>query len=393
MRKVGLAVVAYKNNYGSMLQTYATQAIMVKLGFRPEIIRIEPFRNIIRRAKIRFFLKRARSSEERRYVWSMLSTKIRRSIPSRFAKDSKIRDRKYNEFVNNRFLFSPSGMDRSGVIERCREFDAVIVGSDQLWLPSNIEADFFTLSFVPDEVKKIAYATSFGVERLPGYQHAKARRFLSRIEHVSVREEAGRAMVKEITGRNVPVVCDPSMLLDGDEWMAIQNSAPLITGSYVLCYFLGDNPVFRAFARRLAAEERLQVVGLLHGATYISGDDGFPDFALYDVGPSEFINLIRNAAFVCTDSFHGVVFSILNRKRFFAFKRFSDDSDLSTNDRLRTLLSWSGLKQRMVSGREEARECVSREIDYSQVLERVAEKREEGISFLRMALESGLEDT
>jgi hypothetical protein len=386
MKTVGLAVVVYKKNYGSMLQSYATQAVVAKLGFCPEIIRIEPFSRAIRIGKAKFFLNRFKSREERQYLFNMLATEIRKSAPTRFAADVKKRNRKYRDFSRQVFSFSPPYSSVAEVIERCRAYEAVVVGSDQLWRPSNIEGDFFTLGFVPEGIKRIAYATSFGVAQLPSDQYAKVGKFLGRFEYVSVREEAGKYLVKKASGRDVPVVCDPSMLLDASEWLEVEKDSALADRSYILCYFLGDNPEFRMFARRLAAFTGLKVVGLLHGATYIPGDDSFPDEAMYDVGPSEFLGLVRNAAFVCTDSFHGTVFSILFEKRFFCFRRFVDSSELSTNDRLNTLLRWSGLEGRLLSGHEAVRTCVDMSIEYDDVLGRVARKRAEGMGYLRAAL-------
>jgi hypothetical protein len=386
MKTVGLAVVVYKRNYGSMLQAYATQEVVAKLGFHPEIIRMEPFSNRIRVAKAGFFANRLRNADERSYLTKMFATKLRRMTPTRFAANVGLRDEKYRRFVESRFLFSGAGSTIARVVERCREYHAVVVGSDQLWRPSNIEGDFFTLSFVPDEVKRVAYATSFGVSRLPEKQRSKAREFLSRFEYLSTREVAGREIIKEVSGRDAPVVCDPSMLMDGNQWQMLEDESCHVQGGYILCYFLGENPVFRGFARRLADFTGFKIVGLLHGATYIPGDDSFADIAMYDVGPSEFLNLVRNAAFVCTDSFHGTVFSILFERLFFSFRRFEDDSELSTNDRLQTLLGWAGLEERLLTGGENVLESIEKTIDYSEVLGRVARKREEGLAYLRAAL-------
>lgn len=389
MKAVGLAVVTYKGNYGSLLQSYATQAAVAKAGFRPEIIPIEPFSRTIRRGKSKFFLSRLGNAEERKYVWGEIGTKIRTVVPGAFARNVRRREQKYREFARKHFQFSNCSDSVESVTSRCREYRSVVVGSDQLWRPSNIEGDFFTLSFVPDEVRKIAYATSFGVAKLPSRQRTKAALFLSRIEHLSVREEAGRAIVKALTGRDVPVVCDPSMLLDAHEWSEVQTPGRLFAADYILCYFLGDNKTYRAFARRLARFTGLKVIGLLHAANFIRGDDAFPDVAMYDVGPAEFINLIQNASLVCTDSFHGTVFSILFKRPFFAFRRFADEDELSTNDRLATLLGWSGLDARLLSGSENPKEMAGMEIDYDAVLNRVAWKREEGMAYLGDALRAG----
>ena len=99
----------------------------------------------------------------------------------------------------------------------CKEnYDTILIGSDQLWLPANIAADYYTLNFVPDGVKKIAYATSFGVSSLPDDLKGQASRFLSKIDHISVREEAGKKIIQSMVDKEVEVVCDPTLLFTGE---------------------------------------------------------------------------------------------------------------------------------------------------------------------------------
>jgi hypothetical protein len=386
MEKVGLAVVLYKKNYGSVLQSYATQKVVFNLGFHPETIRIEGIEKEIKVAKVKYFIKRCLKLNEMKYLYSKIQSILKRKFSSDYASNSTTRDKNYEKFIQKWFHFSKLCNSKLELSAMCKEYCAVIVGSDQLWRPSNIEGDFFTLNFVTDEINKIAYSTSFGVSVLPKSIVKKTNEFLNRFNYISVREESGRELVKKITGKDVPVLCDPSMLLDSDDWMEIQQIKPLISDKYILCYFLGDNSLHRSFARRLKMETGFKIIGLLHGATYIPGDDFFPDEALYDIGPSEFINLVRNAAYVCTDSFHGSVFSILYERTFFAFRRFKDGSESSTNDRLNTLFSWTGLQDRMLTGNEDVKECIVLEIKYDTVLARVSEKRKQAIDFLKNAL-------
>jgi hypothetical protein len=324
MKKIGLAVGVWKRNYGGVLQAFALQRALRVLGAQTEVISIRPFEKSVLKRKIAFFLRRIGNQEERSYIGSMLATKVRRVLPTQFSENSKRRNKKYRDFVQENFDFSPDDLNRSQLIERCEKLDFVVVGSDQLWRPSNIAGGFFTLGFLSNEIPRCAYATSFGVASLPARQHTEAREFLRKFTHISVREEAGQEIVRKLTGREVPVVCDPSMLMTADQWREIESKGRVQEGEYILCYYLGSDPRFRSFARRLSGFTGLPIVGLLHGATFIRGDERFPDLALYDVGPAEFLNLVRNATFVCTDSFHGTVFSILNEKTFFSFRRFSE---------------------------------------------------------------------
>ena len=127
---------------------------------------------------------------------------------------------------------------------------------------------------------------------------------------------------------------------------------------------------------------------MLHGATYIAYDEEVVDEKPYNVGPSEFINLIKNAEYVCTDSFHCCVFSILNSTKFFAFRRWPDESKFSANDRLYTLLEFTGLQSRMLKGTENIDVCIADKIDFKEVLYQVAEKRNMSMEYLKKALNS-----
>ena len=170
--------------------------------------------------------------------------------------------------------------------------------------------------------------------------------------------------------------------------MHIQDEKPFAGGRYILMYLMGDNPEQREFVKRLREATGCRVIGLLHGATYISYDEEIADEKPFNVGPSEFVNLIRHAQYVCTDSFHCCVFSILNSTKFFAFRRWPDDSKFSANDRLYTLLKFTGLERRMLEGHEDVKQCVADEIDFKDVLGKVAQRRKESMDYLVNALKS-----
>ena len=158
------------------------------------------------------------------------------------------------------------------------------------------------MNFVPDFVNTIAYATSFGQSELPKDSSQKASVFLKKIKHIGVREESGQKLVKKLAGRNVPVVCDPTLLFTGEEWMSIQQEKPIMEGRYIFCYFLGNNPPHREFAKRLKEQTGCKIVALTHLDEYVKSDEGYADETPYDIDPADFLNLIRYAEYVCTDS-------------------------------------------------------------------------------------------
>ncbi len=390
-KKIGIAAVTYKENFGSALQTYATQYILEKLGYDARIFEIRGVHREIHIKKLLYYLGRMFDPVELKYLIANLKSRSRKTASAstdHYAHDMQIRKKVYADFNRKWNKMLPVVKGWKGLSNQAAEMDAVVVGSDQLWRPSNIVGCYFTLEFVPDDVKKIAFSTSFGVSELPATLHKHAKRFLSRIEHISVRENSGADIVKKESGRDATVVCDPTMMMTAEEWMQIQDRKSFADGRYILMYLMGENPGQRDFVKRLSKQTGCRIIGLLHGATYIASDEDVVDEKPYNVGPSEFINLIRNAEYVCTDSFHCCVFSILNSTKFFAFRRWPDGSKFSANDRLYTLLDFTGLSNRMLRGTEDVSECIADEINFKDVLERVDEKRKISMEYLTKALNS-----
>ena len=389
--KIGLVAVTYKDNFGSALQTYATQYVLEKLGYDTRIFEIKGVHRSIMIKKLLYYAFRLFNPVEAKYLFANLSSRSRKKasvFSDQYAQNMKERHQIYLDFYNKWYKMLPKVRGWNGLQKLAAEMDAVVVGSDQLWRPSNIIGCFFTLEFVPDDIKKIAFSTSFGVPELPERLYRHAKKFLSRIEHISVREYSGASIVKNICGREAKVVCDPTMLLSAEEWMHIQIEKPFAEGEYILMYMMGDNPEQREFVQKLSRATGYRIIGLLHGATYMSYDEDIADEKPYNVGPSEFINLIRYAQYVITDSYHGTVFSILHSKKFFSFRRWPDGSRFSANDRLYTLLKFTGLQGRLLDGRESIEACVKEKIDYNLVLEKVLQKRNESMDFLINALQS-----
>ena len=390
-KKIGIAAVTYKENFGSALQTYATQYTLEKMGYDARIFEIKGVHRSIHIKKMLYYAGRVFEPVELKYLMSNLFSRSRKAASvgtDEYAQHMKERKEVYSAFNKKWNKMLPMVHSWKELTRQATEMDTVIVGSDQLWRPSNIVGCYYTLEFVPDAVKKISFSTSFGVPELPSRLHKHAKRFLLRIEHISVRENSGAEIVKQESGRQASVVCDPTMMLTAEEWMHIQDEKPFAEGRYIVMYLMGDNPEQREFVKRLSKATGCKIIGLLHGATYIAYDEEVAVEKPYNVGPSEFVNLIRHAEYVCTDSFHCCVFSILNSTKFFAFRRWPDGSKFSANDRLYTLLDFTGLSRRMLNGDEDVEKCIADVIDFDTVLEKVAEKRKMSMEFLTNALNS-----
>lgn len=388
MRKIAIVSCYFQHNYGSMLQAYATQMALDKLGYENETINISGFNGEIRKAKLLYFAKASLTSDILLSKLGMAkNVLIKKFSKNRYASLCKIRSEKFDTFSRKQFKLSTKYNSKAELGNKCKDnYSSVLVGSDQLWLPGNIAADYYTLNFVPETVNSIAYATSFGQSRLPKDSTKKAEIFLKRIKHIGVREESGQKLVREIINRDVPVVCDPTLLFTGDEWMKIQEKEPLVKGKYILCYFLGNNPPHREFSKRLKAETECKIVALTHLDEFVKSDEGYADETPYDIDPADFLNLVRNAEYVCTDSFHCTVFSILYKKKFFAFRRYSRNTIHSTNSRLDTLFSMSGISGRMLSGNENISDCLNIEVDFDVVHENLEKIRQKSYDYLINAL-------
>ena len=122
----------------------------------------------------------------------------------------------------------------------------------------------------------------------------------------------------------------------------------------------------------------------------VEEDLSFGDEQIYKAGPSEFLNLIANAEFVCTDSFHGTVCSIIHHKTFFTFSRHEDGKKASTNSRLSSLLGLLGIPERLYKSNVEIEKVMNDKIDYTIVDEKLNKMRNESINYLNNALEESL---
>lgn len=386
-KKTGLVICYFHVNYGSMLQAYATQYFFDKMGLPNEAVYCSNPHMYMTMPKTEYYFHKLTNRE-------LLADKLKRTAGGvlqrledrESVRRQRERELKFRQFSEEHFRVSKPYRNRSELENSAEKYSLFVVGSDQLWSPANIDNDFYTLTFVPDHIPKIAYATSFGTSSLPKYQHRKAREFLERFDAVSVREDSGKRLVEQLSEKKASVVVDPTLLLERADWEALGHDKPLIREKYIFCYFLGNNRKNREFALRLKRQTGYRIAAILHMDEYVRGDKNFADITPYRAGPAEFVNLIRYAEYVCTDSFHGTVFSVIFGKKFFTFNRFHSGSSISTNSRIDTLLSMLSLEERRKTGEEEIRKCMAQEIDYDSVYKKLDRRRKESIVFLKNAL-------
>lgn len=388
-RKTAIVSCYFQPNYGSMLQALATQMALDRLGYDNETICIDGLKKEIRLAKMRYFAGASLTSDILLSKAGMAMARVRRKLlKGTYTRMMQERLQAFSDFEHKCFRMSEAYGSRAELTQACADkYSAVLVGSDQLWLPANIAADYYTLSFVPESINTISYATSFGQAQLPRSSERAAMRFLPGIKHISVREKTGQKIVSRLTGRRVPIVADPTLLFDGEEWKSVQQEEPLIKGDYIFCYFLGNNPKHRDFAVRLADETRCKIAAIPHVDEYVSSDETYADETPWSVGPDAFLNLIRHAQWVLTDSYHCTAFSMQYEKKFFTFRRYHRKTRQSTNSRLDTLLEQCGVSERLLTGEEEISACRDIMIDYEDVRSRISRLRKYSWNFLKDALE------
>lgn len=387
MKKIGLAINYDYPDYGGMLQSYALYLKLNSLGYDAKPFDIDNLKKDINRKKWRYFLRHIFDGTIVAEKSRVLFKKIKRKFDPKLNKNLNKRYDALDAFSKGSFN-TIDGIHSWNDLSSCsRNCDCVIVGSDQLWLPSNIEADYYTLSFVPEKVTKIAYATSFGVSKIQKDQASKVSSFLSRFEHLSAREYSGQEIIKQYANIEAELVCDPTMLLSRNEWDCVCSNGRVIEDEYIFCYFMGDNPWQREFVSKLKKRTGLKIVSLLHLDQIIKTDEKYCDYAPFNVSPSDFINLVKNAKYVCTDSFHGSVFSLIYNKTFYTFMRFSEKATLSTNNRIVTLLDKVGLSNALVEKNYDFEEQFNKTINFEDVNLKMKAFRESSLSYLLNSIE------
>lgn len=383
MKKIGLAVCYDTKNYGSQLQVLATIKIIEEMGFDPIIIRYEKKLTPVFIAQTipRFFNISFLQNKYR--IWKK-NQEIKRH--QNVLEQVKKRNKKFTDFVQEQFLpyFShPYNGWEKLVKESATDFDIFLCGSDQLWLPFNLGSHFYTLEFAPKNKRKISYATSFGVSVIPKFQRKGTAKYLNRFYALSTREQSGQKIIYDLTSKKAEVVCDPTLLFDADGWKKLLPCQSVIDEPYMMCFFLGDNKTHREVALKLQHETGLKIVSCPFLDNYVEVDEQFGDYQMYEASASDFVNLIRNAEYILTDSFHCSVFSILHHKKFMTFNRFNDGSN-SRNSRIDSLCNLLELHERRFNGNILE---IDKDIDYITVEEKLRNLRKASLNYLRESLE------
>lgn len=362
---VGLCIKHQHENYGGMLQAFATVCFFENRHVDYELIRytrkkkpLETIKDIPRLLNVVWLNSR----------YEGLQRKLSLKIHPEYARNNAVRMKAFAEFKDWAFSnYSEHYKGYEALCEGGKKYSAVVTGSDQLWSPAGLPSNYYNLMFVPDRTLKISIASSFGVKEIPWYQRMRTKKFLERMDYISMREFRGSEIVRELTGKEVPTILDPVFFLSREEWLDRIPQETVVKEPYIFAYFLGANRAHRTSVIQFAKEKGLKIVALRHMDQYVKEDESFGDYAPYDVDPRMFLNLLRNAEYVCTDSFHGTAFSIINQKQFIVFDRYKDNSGFSKNSRIDTLCREFDLGSRRYYAGAQLCDITKENIDYELV--------------------------
>lgn len=381
-KKIG-CVIAYKKNhtnYGTSLVGYALVKKIQQLGYDIDVI------NYIKQYSIKEKIIIG-LSQLRVHGWKLLNKRFA-SKPHNinYLKGIESRTKAVEKYKGKKLY--PFFKDYTGYMalkQGSSNYDVVVVGSDQVWLPAGLKTGFFNLLFVDEQIRKIAYASSFGVSEIPSFQKKDTGKYLDRFYRIGVREESGKKIVESLSNKRAEVVADPTLLLNHQEWTdEIKDSKADTSEPYIFCYFLGTNTDGRNAANELKKETGLKIITLRHMDEFIESDETFGDEAPYDVDPNDFVKYIKDAKYVLTDSFHCSAFSIQFHKQFMTFYRFAIGKKGGRNSRIDSLFNVLQIpKDRIYKGDIKKIEC---DMDWESIDNRLNVFRQESINYLQEAL-------
>lgn len=385
MRKKIGCVIAYKKNhtnYGTALVGYSLIKKLQLMGCEVEVInymkqlsfkeKAEIAINHFRVLGLKTFLKRFKPKpNNQNYIQGI-------QLRTRFVEDYK--ERKLLPFFHNYVGYK-------SLHEGSKNYDVIVVGSDQVWLPHGLKTRFYNLLFVDDVVKKVSYASSFGVSKIPSFQRKETAEYLNRFYAISVREQRGKEIVEELSEKQATVVADPTLLLNSIEWLEeAKESHMVISEPYIFCYLLGTNPESRKAANELKQKTGCKIITLRHMDEFIPEDEQFGDEAPYNIDPNDFVKLISEAAYVCTDSFHCTAFSIQFHRKFMTFYRFADGQKGGRNSRIDSLFDILAIPREHIFSGDVS--LIDKPIDWGVVDNKLDILRHDSISFLSKSINS-----
>ena len=348
--KIGILTFTYGDNYGQRLQNYAMQKILENKGHSVYTIK---------QNKPKISIKRKIKTSLKKVIYFKTAQKVNQR-----AKSFELFDKTYIKY----FPIILHGNQDAKLINE--SFDMFIAGSDQVWSPfsSDVNENFF-LTFA-DKEKRVAYAPSLAAEYIPENKKESYIHWIKGLSYLSVREEKGAELIKDLTGRAAEVVLDPTLLLSKEEWLdIIQQPNKIINEKYILALYLGEE--YQKQCEQISKQLNMKLVII--------------NPKISNESPSQLLYLIEHAKLVLTDSFHVTVFSIILHRPFITFDRQGNSINMSS--RFQTLFNKLGIKNRFWSEIESTpNEWLK--MDYEFIDAKLNEEKVKSNQFLDHALES-----
>lgn len=331
-KKIGIITFHNSYNCGSMLESYAIQIILKKLGAKVEIIN---FSNIGQRELYNVFFKN-----------NSLKNVIKNIILLPHKNKLKINNLRYEEFKNKNFVLSKEYSTMDELSDK--EYFAVIAGSDQIWnITISDHDDAYFLPWVKS-AKKIAYAPSFGAKNIIEYTDNidKYRDMINCFDALSIRENNGKKWLKDLCNKDVDVLLDPTLLLEKTDYEKIENIEIKPKYKYLFFYSPGFDKKICAFVKKISKKYNLKVITWSTKHYYLKNVKSYGFILPKYEDPSVYLSLIKNAELVITTSYHGTIFSTIYRKKFIVVK---NGGMYGKDDRVRTLLEQLNMEDRLLA--------------------------------------------
>lgn len=377
---IGILTFHKSVNYGSVLQAWALQRMLTLKGFDSEIIDYEPERY---GRLYNVFLKpdsvRSLAINMNRLPVSPILARQNRSF-ARFRQENLRLSRETYRADNQEEIAD-------------RNYEAVVCGSDQIWNTKAKDADFVYYLPFPIPGRKAAYAVSLNIGSFEGIENRERyKEWISDFDYLSCREEDGVDKLRSLLGQEhrVDLALDPTLLHNKVEFARI-TSPRLIRGKYIFVYYVWFNSSIVSAARRIARKTGLPVytIEMAKGSrAYLRLIKNGIHPVTRHLAPGDYLSLIKNAAYVVTDSFHGTSFSLVFEKQFVCINDKAGENDYKNDVRITGILRRLGLQDRFITSEEADGFDLDAPIDYGRVTKKRLQLAEESFGRLAKVLTS-----
>lgn len=369
---IALLTFLHFKNYGTMLQAYALQRKINDLGYECEYIDygghfvpkgLRKYLGLIKKIIISQ-IPDGKGVDSERFYYTLRFRRFVKGI---------------NAFKKEFLRINPKTFSTSDLKVINKEYEKFVVGSDQTWRIKN--NDFYFLSFVEDNQKKMAYAPSFGTLHFTDEAIQFIKKKIGSFHCLSCRERANAVRLTNELGEKVEFVLDPTMLITSEEWKAMEVPFVGMPNRFILCYILGEKECISDFAEKLGKKYKLDVYYIMTRPMYATRKH-----VIKDATPLQFLYLVRNCTYMITDSFHGTIFSINFSTQFFAFNKREGGGSMGDNDRILEILKEFELEERLCT--EGIERDYFKDIDYNKVQSTLSLLRDHSIAYLHNILNS-----